>query len=286
MSKANRGRTPGASERAGQKKGQNARRRALTIGGCVAVVLAIVVALIAVKLTNSPARASGATSDAAVAQQIATVPGTTFDAVGKGTATGLTPSNGQPLLTLDGKPEVLYIGGQYCPYCAAERWAIAAALSRFGTFSGLQFIHSSPADAYPDTPTLSFANAHYTSKYVAFVPVEWYGEQPDASTPTGYTYLQQPTAQQAALFAKYGGSFPFLDIGNQYLLPQAQFLPTALSGLTWAQVASAMHDPNSAVAKDIDGAANTIAAAISKLTHGQPTVVANSAGVTAASGSI
>jgi Domain of unknown function (DUF929) len=323
MSKASQGRTPRACESAGHKEAPSAgekaqrprktgpgarqtgprprekvaaqraqarraaaRRRALTVGACVAVVLAIVVALIGVKLTDSPARAQTATSDAAVAQEIATVPGATFDAVGAGTATGLKATSGQPLLTVNGKPEVLFIGGQYCPYCAAERWAIAAALSRFGTFSGLQFIHSSPTDAYPDTPTLSFANAHYTSKYVAFVSVEWYGEQSGANTPTGYAYLQQPTAQQQALFAKYGGSFPFVDIGNQYLVPQAQYLPSALAGLSWAQVASAMHDPNSAVAKDIDGAANMITAAIAKLTHGQPGAVANSAGVAAAARSI
>jgi hypothetical protein len=47
-----------------------------------------------------------------------------------------------------------------------------------------------------------------------------------------------------------------------------------------------MHDPSSAVGKDIDGAANMITAAICKLTHGQPSNVCTSAGVTAASRSI
>jgi hypothetical protein len=291
MSKANGGKAQSAREKvAAQRAGARraaARRRAFTVGGCVAAVLAIVIALIAVRATDSPAQAGAVTSDAAVAREIATIPGATFDAVGKGTATGITQISGQPELTMDGKPEVLYMGGQFCPYCAAERWAIAAALSRFGTLSGVGFIHSSSTDAYPNTPTLSFANAKYTSTHVAFVPVEWYGQKPDASTPTGYAYLQQPTAQQAALFAKYAdGSFPFVDIGNRYLISGAQYLPSALSGLTWAQVASAMRDPNSAVAKDIDGAANMIAAAISHLTHGQPAGVSSSAGVKAAEGSI
>jgi Domain of unknown function (DUF929) len=264
-----------------------ARRRALVAGGSVVAVLAVVIALIMVKLNESPARASAATADAAVARQVASIPAATFNAVGAGTATGLRATSGQPELMLDGKPELLYMGGQYCPYCAAERWAIAAALSRFGTLSGLQFIHSSPTDSYPSTPTLSFAKASYTSKYLAFVPVEWYSETPDAATPTGYAYLQRPTPQQAALFARYaGGSFPFVDIGNQYLVPQAQYLPSALAGLSWAQVAAAMRDPSSAVGQDIDGAANMITAAICKLTHGQPAGVCASPGVTAASGSI
>jgi len=77
-----------------------------------------------------------------------------------------------------------------------------------------------------------------------------------------------------------------VDIGNQYLVPGAQYAPTALAGMTWAQVAAAMHDPSSTVAKDIDGAANQITAAICKLTHGQPGGVCTAAGVRAASGSI
>jgi hypothetical protein len=47
-----------------------------------------------------------------------------------------------------------------------------------------------------------------------------------------------------------------------------------------------MHDPSSAVAKDIDGAANVITAAICSLTSGQPAAVCHSAGVRAAEGSI
>jgi hypothetical protein len=47
-----------------------------------------------------------------------------------------------------------------------------------------------------------------------------------------------------------------------------------------------MHDPSSAVARDIDGAANIITAAICSLTNGQPGGVCHSAGVEAAAGSI
>jgi hypothetical protein len=274
-----------AAQRAAARRAET-RKKALITGGSVVAVLALVVAFIVVKLTASPARAGAAAADAAVAREVTGIPAATFNAVGAGTATGLRPVSGQPELTLDGKPELLYMGGQYCPYCAAERWAIAAALSRFGTLSGLRFIHSSPTDSYPNTPALSFDRARYASKYLAFVPVEWYSEKPDAATPTGYGYLQHPTPQQAALFAKYGGSFPFVDIGNRYLVPEAQYLPSALAGLSWAQVAAAMRDPSSPVGRDIDGAANMITAAICKLTHGQPAGVGTSAGVTAASGSI
>jgi hypothetical protein len=96
-----------------------------------------------------------------------------------------------------------------------------------------------------------------------------------------------PTAQQAALFRQNAGdSVPFVDVGNRYLVPQAQYLPSTLAHMTWAQVAAAMRDPASPVAKDIDGAANMITAAICTLTHGQPRNVCASAGVAAAGRSL
>jgi hypothetical protein len=287
MSKAQRVRAQNARQKIAARQAAarraESRRKLLIAGGSVAVVLALVVVLIVVKLAQSPAQASGAAvADAAVATQVTTVPQATFDRVGAGTATGLRATTGQPELTMGGKPELLYMGGQFCPFCGAERWVIAAAVSRFGTLSGLHFIHSSPTDVYPSTPTLSFAKARYTSRYLAFVPVEWYGEKPDPHTPFGHVYLQHPTARQQALFARYsGGSFPFVDIGNKYLVPQAQYLPSDLANLSWAQVAAAMRDPSSTAGKDIDGAANILTAAICKLTHGRPGGVCTSAGVMA-----
>jgi len=280
-----------AARREAERKA-TVRRRLWLAGGSVAVVLALVATLIAVKLGQSPARsvagqAAGSRTAAQVEQQITSVPLATFNEVGAGQATGFNIVTGQPVLTSGGKPELLYMGGEYCPYCAAERWALAAAVSRFGTLSGVSLIHSSPTDIYASTPTLSFAKARYTSKYLAFVPVEWFGEAADPSTPFGHVYLQQPTAQQQALFARYGGNFiPFVDIGNRYVLPQVQYIPSALAGLSWTQVAVAMRDPASAVAKGVDGAANVITAAICTLTHGQPGGVCHAAGVTAAAGSL
>jgi len=293
MSKAARVREQNArakieAQRAAARRAQT-RRRILITGGSVTVVLALVAGLIVAKLIQSPARAvtASAVADPGVARQITRIPAATFNAVGAGTATGLKALAGQPELTAGGKPELLYMGGEYCPFCAAERWAIVAAVSRFGTLSGLHFIHSSPTDVYPSTPTLSFYKSRYTSRYLAFVPVEWYGEKTDPRTPFGHAYLQHPTPQQAALFARYaGGSVPFVDIGNRYLVPQAQYLPSALAKLSWAQVATAMRDPGSPVGKDVDGAANIITAAICKLTQGQPRNVCAAPGVVAAARSL
>jgi hypothetical protein len=59
---------------------------------------------------------------------------------------------------------VLYAGAEYCPFCAAERWALATALSRFGTFTNLGTTASAGGQEYaPNTATLSFHGATYTS---------------------------------------------------------------------------------------------------------------------------
>jgi Domain of unknown function (DUF929) len=299
MGKAERNRRMNARERivAQQAAARRAesRRRMLIAGGSVFGVLVIVIALIAAKaFTNTPApsgpaSASGSTA-ASVAAQLSTVPTATLNAVGKGSATPLIATKSQPALTADGKPEIVYEGAEYCPYCAAERWAMVVALSRFGSFSGLQLIHSSSSDVYPNTPTLTFAHAKYTSKYVDFSPVELYGLQNNG------VIFQKPTSTESALMTKYdaapyvpssdANSFPFVDIGNQYLVIGAQYLPSNLAGLSWSKVASDVKDPSSTVAKGIDGTANSLTAAICQITKNAPAAVCNSAAAKAGAGNL
>jgi thiol-disulfide isomerase/thioredoxin len=276
-----------------------ARKRMFLASGSVLGVLAIVIVLIVVKGLNQQSSASTGGVSAAqsqantVTKQLATVPAATLNSVGAGTSSKLIATSGQPALTSGGKAQVVYMGAEYCPYCAAERWAMVVALSRFGTFSNLSYTHSSSTDVYPSTPTLTFYKSSYTSKYLVFNPVEMYSDTPAGS---GYTTLMTPTAQENALMAKYdaapyvptsdAGSFPFVDIGNKYLVVGAQFVPGNLAKLSWAQVATDVQNPSSPVAKDVDGAANAITAAICKITKTAPAGVCTSAGVTAAAGSL
>ena len=278
-----------AAQRAAARRAEQ-RRRILIASGSVVVVLAIVVAFIVIKLNSSPATdnsPNGPTGAAlaSVVTNVTSVPASALDSVGDGggavTAKPLT-ING-PALTANGKPEVLYIGAEYCPYCAAERWAMIVALSRFGTFSGLATIHSAAADGagnaepYPNTPTWTFANAKYTSPYLTFSTVEQYTNIPDSSNGF-YTTLQTMTKAQQALITKYdappyvstAGWIPFVDFGNKYLIAGASYSPQVLAGLSWATIGADLSNPNSAVAKAVDGTANYITAAICKLTGNQP----------------
>jgi hypothetical protein len=180
---------------------------------------------------------------------------------------------------------MLYIGAEYCPYCAAERWAMIIALSRFGTFSGLAASHSAftsgsgTAEPYPYTRTWTFAHARYTSKYLSFAAAELNTNAPDKAT-GGYGPLQSQTPVEQAVMAKYdappyvpsgeNNSIPFVDFANRYLSAGSSFNPSVLTGLSWAQIASDLHKPSSNVAKAIDGTANYIGAALCGLTGDRP----------------
>jgi thiol-disulfide isomerase/thioredoxin len=289
MGKAERNRRQSAREKiaaqqAAARRAQVRKQVLLTVGS-VAAVLAVVVAFVVIKAFAGPASAGSntATANASVVANLTSVPASTLKAVGKGSALTynakpLIPITG-PALTENGKPEVLYIGAEYCPYCAAERWAVIVALARFGTFSGLAPIRSAAKDGggnaepYPLTPTWTFAKASYTSSYLTFTPVEGYTNIPDKATGF-YTVLQTPTAAQQALLDKYDaayqGAIPFIDYGNKFLSVGASYNPAGLSGLTWAQIAADLHDPTSAVAKSVLGTANFATAAICSLTNNQP----------------
>jgi len=274
-----------AAQRAAARRAEQ-RRRILIASGSVVVVLAIVVALVVIKLNtkaasdNSPNGPTGAAL-ASVVSTVTSVPASALDTVGdgSGSVTAKPTSISGTALTANGKPEVLYMGAEYCPYCAAERWAMIVALSRFGTFSGLATVHSAAANGagnaepYPNTPTWTFVHATYTSKYLTFSSVEEQTNIPDSATGT-YTTLQTPTKAQEALVTKYdsssGGAIPFVDFGNKYLISGASYSPQVLAGLSWPTIASDLSNPNSAVAKAVDGTANYITAAICQLTGNQP----------------
>jgi thiol-disulfide isomerase/thioredoxin len=276
MSKADRNRARNARERiaaqqAAARKAEQ-RRRLLIVGGSVGLVLVIVVGFIVIKSLSKPAKNLGSGHlPAAVARNITGVPATTLAKIGTGTlaASGLPlKSISDTPLTSAGKPEMLYIGAEYCPYCAAMRWSMAVAMSRFGTFGPFTGIHSSSTDVYPNTPTLTFLHQKYSSNYLTFTSVE----HQDVHS----KLLQPVTKAQQAIWAKYdtspqgGQGYPFIDFGNKVVLTGPLFVPSVLHGFTWAQVASQLKDPTSPVAQNVNGAANYITASICKMTNNQP----------------
>jgi hypothetical protein len=292
MSKATRIRQQNARERIAAQRAAarkaEVRNRIFITGGSILAVVVVVVAFIIIKANQNAAKtgsgtsATGAALPARVIKDITAVPAATLNAIGPGsTVSKAVTSISGSALTSAGKPEVLYIGAEYCPYCATERWAMAVALSRFGTFSGLRGIYSSSTDVDPSTPTLTFYKSTYTSKYLTFTPVE-------TTTEDRNTTLQTPTAAQAKVWQKYdsAGNIPFIDFGNKYLISQVTYDPAVLKGKTWAQIAAALNDKSSAIAKGADGSANVMTATICKLTHNKPANVCTSPMITSLAGQI
>ncbi len=263
----------------------------------IGAVVAIVVAMVGLSVYNhvrTPAT-PGNSASANVIDAVTGVPVAALDAVGAGQ--GINPPAaipaGVPPLTTGGKPEVLYIGAEYCPYCAAERWPMVIALSRFGTFSGLGLTTSSATDVFPSTPTLTFHGSTYTSDVISFSGVETNTNQLSA-TGTSYETLDSLTPEQqhllqtfdAAPYTPQSGSIPFVLIGDRFVISGSSYHPDVLQGKTWQQIASALSDPSSPVAKQVLASANMLTAAICQLTGGQPANVCTAPGVTAAAATL
>ena len=189
---------------------------------------------------------------------------------GVGAGSGALPSaiSGSSL-TSNGKPEVLYIGAEYCPFCGVTRWSMIIALSRFGNFTGLHYMLSSGTDVNANTPTFTFANATYTSPFISLVTVEHWDRSDNVYQPL--------TTDEQSLYSQYdaSGSIPFIDFANQYSIVGALGGLGAidLSGMNWTQVITQLGEPGSSTAQAIIGEANYIISAICVIDHGVPSVV-------------
>ena len=292
-----------AAQREAERRAEQ-RKRIYLAGGSILVVVVVVLAFVLVKLNSSGGTAApssnGPTGTALskVVNDVTGVPTSVTDKVAGGgipsamfvaattpsEVTSMAQSDGSyfatvngPALTQNGKPEVLFLGAEYCPFCAAQRWAMVNAFSRFGTFSGLTTTHSSSTDTDANTPTLTFYGSTFTSQYISLVTVELehnYRIGNSSDTTVAYAPLQTPTAAEQKDMTAYdpSGAIPFIDFGNKYsqvgnLTP---LIPTMLDGLTWQQVATDMSNPSSSVGQAIIANANYETAAICTLTNNQP----------------
>lgn len=275
-----RNRQLGARAAARQERQRRTRLVIIAAAG-VAVVLAVVVALlVSGGDTKSTATTTPGVTAETVLASIAGIPGSTYDAVGAGTVReGAMPYAGTAM-TADGKPALLYVGAEYCPFCAAQRWAIVAALSRFGSFSNLTLSHSASEDVYPDTATFSFYGSSYTSQYLSFAAVETETNEMENGR---YKPLQEPTAAQyEAMVETQASGIPLLILAGQYYINGASFSPALLEERSPSVIAQAMADPTNKISQAAVGAANVITATICKLTGNQPATVCETAGVQAA----
>lgn len=279
------------------------RRRRAIAGAAIGAVVVIAGGLVGARLAGSSAPAKPATDMAAI-RTLTSIPAAVFDAVGTGgEAPPFALAAGQPPLRRDGLPVVVYVGAEYCPYCAVLRYSLVAALSRFGTFSNLAESASGPNDG--DISTVTFARARYRSPDVAFTGIE--------TADRFGKVLTRPPAWVAALTQTYDGDastgtpsrfaagrwtqpgIPFLDVANHALLAGAPASLAAVvssgaltnGGPGFAAITRSLAHPRSATGQAIGATsfiatANYISAAVCRANGGRPTAVCASTGVRAA----
>lgn len=183
-------------------------------------------------------------------------------AVGTGTIlTGGLPNvpkgiNAPPLI-VGGKPELLYVGGEFCPYCAITRWGLIIALMRFGTFSNLTYMESSPTDVYSDTLTFSFVNSSYHSTLIHFAGYEIYNRNEGNQT----TNISDT---DLGLYASYSQGIPFIDFANASIQSGAVISPGLLHGYNYNQILSNLTNQSSPVSQEIIANANLFTAYMCK----------------------
>jgi hypothetical protein len=281
-----------------RRQQQQRRSRFLWAGTAVGAVLLVVLALVLVKVvgggSSSAPQQAAATASPQIVQAVTGVPSGVLNQIGLGKVDTLPKAiTGQPALTAGGKPLVVYVGAEYCPYCAAQRWGMVVALSRFGSFTDLKTTSSASADVFPNTATLSFHGATYTSDYLTFQGVETSSNVRQGSS---YAPLDTLTAQQSQLLNTYdappyvaagsAGSIPFIDFGNKFIMSGASISPQLLAGKSASDIATALSDPSSPIAQAVNGSANAFTAAICQVTGGQPGAVCTSPAVTAYQGKL
>lgn len=253
------------------------RQQKQLITAAVAVVVVIIAVVIGLAIASRPDKSAASANpgaDAAIAK-LSAIPAAAFDAAGKPTEPNAIPKklDGGTVLKNGDKPEVVYVGAEFCPYCATERWSLVAALERFGNFSGLTTTRS--ADDEGDIPTVSFKGATYTSDYLSFRAVE--------TQDRNHQPLEQIPSDIEPLFTKYDAP-PYVDAQSKGAIPWMFYgthqtvgsgVPVqAFVGLSddtaWAKIVEQMLTGKGDLGQPIMANANAITAQLCTLTGNQP----------------
>lgn len=170
----------------------------------------------------------------------------------------------EPLKRPSGKPLVFFMGAGFCPFCAAERWAIVNALSNFGKWEGLIETASAGHDEkYLNIPTVNFARAKYTSDNVEFVGRE--------TADSNFEPLQELDEKDYEIVDTFNPDqiIPFLLIDGQFMQVGAGYSPQILEGMDHAKVRAELENPTSSVGKAMRQEIDNITALVCKSIGGK-----------------
>jgi thiol-disulfide isomerase/thioredoxin len=155
----------------------------------------------------------------------------------------------------NGKLFVFFLGAEYCPYCAAQRWAIVRSLQKFGQWDGLkQTISAARDEPFLNLPTYDFTNANYTSPHIEFLSREIQDRE--------FRPLQKLLKTDEKLLQKFNPEreIPFLLVGGRFTQIGSGFTPKIFIGHTFRQTETELKKMESEIRKTIDDEANIISA--------------------------
>ncbi len=258
---------PAAAKRPPRGRAATAQRarhqRNVLAAVAVAVVVVVIAVFVIVKATSSSSSSNTrlAINPAQLAKITTPVPVATLNAAVPKAGSNVsppTPISGPPRL-VNGKPQLLYIGAEFCPICATERWPLTVALSQFGTFTNLRQIHSAADDG--NIATLTYYQASYSSPYLTFTTYE---VEDRNSKP-----LETPSPAADALWVNATKSvpngprtFPFIDMNGKWQLTSAQFNDNTFSNASFATIANSIGDNTNVFGAYIDAAASQLVKSI------------------------
>lgn len=164
---------------------------------------------------------------------------------------------GEPFKRESEKVLVYYLGAGFCPWCAAERWAIVEALKHFGTWEDLKPDKSAEKnEPYLNLPTYNFHGAKYKSEYVDFIGREFQDRN--------FQDLEPFTDSDNLIIDNYNlqGVIPFVFIAGKYIRIGSGPKPQQLDGLTYEDIRKQLESRDTDLAKAIYDEANHMAALI------------------------
>ncbi len=167
-----------------------------------------------------------------------------------------------------GHPLTVFVGAQYCPYCASMRWPLVEALNRFGSFTGLRQVSSKQGyEGFASIATYDFSHASYHSDYVTFTSAE--------IADVSGNPLQSLDDDQTDLVNHLdpSGAIPFVFVAGSYtaLLP---FSPQLLVGHSFEEMAGETTSSSPGeIGRAINAEADALTAAVCKTDNAQPASV-------------
>src|SRR5712692_4554574 len=232
------------------------RTRRIIIISILAAILSLVVisAYLLSTLNGAESQLAGKPISDSSYSQLRDIAVSTYEAPGPTLLSRVQSYSGQPYTT-GGRPIIVYVGAEFCPFCAFQRWPLILALTRFGDFSNLHYEVSSENNY----ATFTFVGSSYSSQYVVF---QSYEQEDNSHLP-----LQSVPSNYSTVFQQFGGSYPFLDFANRYIINGALADPSVLQGKNWTQITQQLSGATSLRSQVIE-VADTITTAICRVTNG------------------